>query len=291
MFSFHLSLGDISCQSGRWKAGGEQWNALSCLPLTQPPAEFTQRVILEACGACGRPPGGCGSPPVSGNWKQIAGWAGSSQVASPGSCPGTPGGCLGTPGRQRLWSPGDDVGLSPAGLGHLVVPCPPSCLLYVLMLMFVAEAALWDGGEQPLEGSDWNRRSVVGEPGAVNLISDPWSLASSLSCSGSRVLLCNTKRGEEPHRVTLRKRGGGVFPRRGGGARTGQGEKCREHLIQQLLTLTAQPRLLGVKIPVPRLPPEGAGVRGLGSERGMRTPSLGNARQSQLEGPSQLFAA
>lgn len=64
MFSFHLCLGDISCPSGRWKAGGEQWNALSCLPLTQPPAEFTQRVILEACGACGRPPVGGVAPSV-----------------------------------------------------------------------------------------------------------------------------------------------------------------------------------------------------------------------------------
>lgn len=45
---------------GVGKAGGEQWNALSCLPLTQRPAEVTQRVILKACGARGAAAAGGG---------------------------------------------------------------------------------------------------------------------------------------------------------------------------------------------------------------------------------------
>lgn len=105
---------------------------------------------------------------MSGNWKQIAGWAGTSQGASRGSWPGTtaivlPGGCVWSPARLT-W---EDLGTQQYGVLFCLV------CFYVWMLLFIAEAALWGRGKQPPVGLDWNRRSVDNEPGAVSLASDP----------------------------------------------------------------------------------------------------------------------
>lgn len=120
MFSFHLSLRDISCQSGRWEGG---WETMERVVL--PPVDSAAGRVHSACNPRGMrslrrgpPREEDKSPPVSGNWKQIAGWASLSQVASPGAWPGTaavtlPGGCLRThPCCRASQACGGQVGLT-----------------------------------------------------------------------------------------------------------------------------------------------------------------------------------